>query len=196
MRLLRIEMTTNGESVPSFEHLANELRRPLFGYLCRMVGNSADADDLLQDTLIRIANGLPMLEKSIAVKSWAFRIATNIAIDHIRKNKRASLVELNEDYDHDDKSEDRLVLDEMNSCIREVIDSLPPDDRAAIVLFNLEGKSISETAEILGISLGTTKVRIHRAKKRLKEAMDRECTYYTTLDGIIHCDRKKPEGDD
>ena len=189
-------MTTNGESVPSFEHLANELRRPLFGYLCRMVGNSADADDLLQDTLIRIAGGLPKLEKNIAVKSWAFRIATNIAIDHIRKNKRASLVELNEDYDHDDKSEDRLVLDEMNSCIREVIDSLPPDDRAAIVLFNLEGKTISETAEILGISLGTTKVRIHRAKKRLKEAMDRECTYYTTLDGITRCDRKKPGCDD
>jgi len=196
MQLLRIEMTTKGESVPSFEHLVSELRRPLFGYLCKMVGNGADADDLLQETLIRIAGGLPKLEKGVAVKSWAFRIATNLTIDHIRKNKRAGLVELTEDYDHSDESEDRLVLDEMNSCIREVIDSLPPDDRAAIVLFNLEGKTVSETAEILGISLGATKVRIHRAKKRLKEAMDRECAYYTTLDGITRCDRKKPGRDD
>jgi RNA polymerase sigma-70 factor (ECF subfamily) len=159
-------MTTNGEPVPSFEHLANELRRPLFGYLCRMVGNSADADDLLQETLIRIAGGLPKLGKSIAVKSWAFRIATNIAIDHIRKNKRAGLVELNEDYDHDDKSEDRLVLDEMNSCIRGVIDSIPPDDRAAIVLFNLEGKTISETAEILGISFAQQKSGLSKVNQK------------------------------
>jgi RNA polymerase sigma-70 factor (ECF subfamily) len=159
-------MTIKGESAPSFKHLANELGRPLFGYLCRMVGNSADADDLLQETLIRIAGGLPKLGKSIAVKSWAFRIATNIAIDHIRKNKRAGLVELNEDYDHDDKSEDRLVLDEMNSCIRGVIDSIPPDDRAAIVLFNLEGKTISETAEILGISFAQQKSGLSKVNQK------------------------------
>jgi RNA polymerase sigma-70 factor (ECF subfamily) len=178
-------MTTDEKPLPSFEQLAAELSGPLFGYLRKMLGNGADADDLLQETLMRIARSLPTLEKSAAVKSWAFRIASNLAIDHIRRNKRASLVEFTEEHDPDDQEEDRLVLDEMNSCVREVIDGLPPDYRAAIVLFNLEGKSVSETAEILGTSIGAAKVRIHRAKKRLKEALNRECVYYTTPDAHL-----------
>lgn len=189
-------MTTDEKPLPSFEQLVGELSGPLFGYLRKMLGNGADADDLLQETLMRIARSLPTLEKSAAVKSWAFRIASNLAIDHIRRNKRASLVEFTEEHDPDDQEEDRLVLDEMNSCVREVIDGLPPDYRAAIVLFNLEGKSVAETAEILGTSVGATKVRIHRAKQRLKEALNRECVYYTTPDGNIRCDRKKSTCDD
>jgi len=159
-----------------------------------MLGNGADADDLLQETLMRIARGLPQLEESTAVRSWAFRIASNVAIDHIRKNKQASLVEFGDDEDRDDTDEeDRLILDEMNSCVREVIDGLPPDHRAAIVLFNLEGRSVAETAEVLGISVGATKVRIHRAKARLQEALDRQCTYYVTPNGATRCDRKTPD---
>ena len=87
------------------------------------------------------------------------------------------------------------MLDEMNSCVREVIDGLPPIHRAAIVLFNLERKSVAETADILKLSPNATKVRIHRARKRLKEALDRDCTYYATRDGITRCDRKDPTSD-
>jgi RNA polymerase sigma-70 factor (ECF subfamily) len=190
-------MTRDETPIPSFEQVVGELSKPLFGYLRRMVGNPADADDLLQEALIRIARRLPTLEQSAAVKTWAFRIASNVAIDHIRKNKRVDLVEFTEEEDRDDvDEEDRLVLDEMNSCVREVIDSLPPDYRAALVLFNLEGRSIAEIAETLGISDGAVKVRIHRARKRLKEALDRECIYYTTSDGTLRCDRKTPDGGD
>ena len=186
-------MTKDETPIPSFEQLVDELGKQISGYLRRMVGNTADADDLYQETLIRIASGLPRLEQSTAVKSWAFRIASNVAIDHIRKNKRVNLVEFTEEEDRDDvDEEDRLVLDEMNSCVREVIDSLPPDYRAAIVLFSLEGRSIAEVSETLGISVGAAKVRIHRARARLREALDRECTYYTTSDGTIRCDRKTP----
>lgn len=186
-------MATDETPLPSFEELVRELGGQLSGYLRRMLGNGADADDLLQETLLRIAGGLPRLERGAAVKSWAFRIATNVAIDHIRKHQRATLQEFTEAEDRDDTDEeDLLVLDEMSSCVREVIDGLPPDHRAAIVLFNLEGKSLAETAQILGISVGATKVRVHRAKSRLREALDRECTFYTTIDGTTRCDRKKP----
>jgi RNA polymerase sigma-70 factor (ECF subfamily) len=183
-------MTSQEKPLPSLEQLASELSGPLFGYLRKMLGNGADADDVLQDTLMRMASSLPTLEKTTAVRSWAFRIASNLAIDHIRRNKRATLVEFTETDDPDDDQEDGLVLNEMSACVREVIDGLPPDYRAAIVLFNLEGKSVSETAEILGISVGATKVRIHRARKRLRDALNRECTYYTTPDGTTRCDRK------
>lgn len=190
-------MAKDDTPIPSFERLVGEFSKPLFGYLRRMVGNSADADDLLQETLIRVARGLPTLEQSAAVKSWLFRIASNVAIDHIRKNKRVDPVEFTDEDDRNDvDEEDRLVLDEMNSCVREVIDSLPPDYRAVIVLFNLEGRSIAEISEILGISDSAVKVRIHRARKRLRDALDRECTFYTTSDGAIRCDRKTPGCED
>lgn len=180
----------------TFERLVGELHGPLFRYLRRMLGNSADADDLLQDVLMRIASGLPDLENRAAVTSWAFRIATNVAIDHIRAKKRARLVEFDEgDEPGEVQGDERLVLDEMNACVREVIDRLPPDHRAAIVLFHIEGRSIAETAEILGISTGATRVRIHRARKRLKEALDSECTFYATPDGTTRCDRKAPPAD-
>ena len=60
-------------SPPSFERLVGELSGPLFGYLCKMLGNRADADDLLQEALMRIARGLPNLKEGAAVKSWAYR---------------------------------------------------------------------------------------------------------------------------
>ena len=176
----------------SFEQLVYQFSGPLSGYLTRMLGSASDADDVLQETLMRIARGLPDLEKRSSPKSWAFRIATNAAIDYLRKTGRAGFVEFTEADDRSDvDEEDRIVLREMNACVREVIDSLPPDHRAAIVLFNLEGKSVAETAEILEMSVTATKVRIHRAKKRLEEALGHECTYYTTQDGILRCDRKK-----
>ena len=87
--------------------------------------------------------------------------------------------------------EDRLILDEMNSCVREVIEGLPSAQRAAVVLFHLENRSIGEVAEILGVSGGAVKVRVHRARALLKEALGRECDFYVTRDGTTRCERKR-----
>jgi len=182
-----------------FESLASELTLPLTGYLRKMVGNAADADDLLQETLMRIARGLPHFESRSSPKTWAFRIATNVAIDFMRKTGRVELMEFDEscrlaegDLATERDDEDRLVLAEMNACVREVIDSLPPEYGAVLVLFNLEGRSVAEVAEICGISVSLAKVRIHRGKGRLKKALDRECVFYETTEGNLRCDRKDP----
>lgn len=177
---------------PSFEELAFKLGPQLTAYLRRMTGNAADADDLLQETMLRIARGLPSFDGRASVKNWAYRIATNVAIDFLRKSGRAELEELSEaDAVEEADDEDRLVLDEMNSCVREVIDGLPPDFAAALVLFNLQGKSIAETAEILDISRSLAKVRIHRGKAKLKEALGRSCDLYVGPQGNVRCDRKR-----
>ena len=178
---------------PSFEELATELTPQLTIYLARMTGSAADADDLLQETLMRIARALPDFEGRSSPKNWAFRIATNTAIDFLRKTRKFGFSEFgeNEDVSTVDE-EDRMVLDEMNNCVREVIDGLPPDYRAALILFNLQGRSVAEIAQILDISVATAKVRIHRAKARLKEALNRNCDFYTSDDGNLRCDRKKP----
>jgi RNA polymerase sigma-70 factor (ECF subfamily) len=179
--------------LPSFEDVASELSGPLCGYLTRMVGSPACADDLLQETLMRIARGLPSFDGRSSVKTWAYRIAANIAYDHLRKSQRAQFVEFDENDAHSDEDEgDRLVLGEMNSCVREVVDRLPPDYRSVVVLYNIQGKSLAETAEICEISLAAAKIRIHRAKERLKEALNRECTFYRTAEGTLRCDRRVP----
>ena len=181
----------NIKYTPTFEELADELRPQLTAYLKRMTGNDTDAADLLQETLIRIADALPRFEGRSSAKNWVFRIATNVAIDFLRRSKRVVLETFDEDSDISEiEEEDRLILDEMNSCVREVIDNLPADYRAATVLFHLHSRTVAEIAEILDISVSLVKVRIHRGKKLLKESLNRQCTFYTGPDGNIRCDRK------
>ncbi len=178
-------------SMPSFEEVAQELKVQLYAYLRRMTGNTADADDLLQETFMRIAHGLSGFKGKSSVKTWAFRIATNTAVDFLRRSKKVKFVEFSEADDvADADKDDDLVLDEMNTCIRGVIDTLPPDYRSVLVLTNFQDTPVEETARICGISVSAAKVRIHRAKARLKKALDKKCDYYQAPGGDLRCDRK------
>jgi RNA polymerase sigma-70 factor (ECF subfamily) len=179
--------------IPSFEELSAQLGPRLAAYLARISGSEADADDLLQETLMRIARALPEFEGRSSPKNWAYRIATNVAIDFLRKADRGQVVEFGESEERSEvDDEDRLILEQMNDCVRGVIDGLPPDHRAALILFNLEGRSVAETAQILDISVAAAKVRLHRARARLKEALSRQCTFYASDEGNLRCDRKGP----
>lgn len=178
---------------PSFEEVATDLESPLRRYLERMVGNPVDADDLLQETLIRIARGLSDFEGRSQLKTWAFRIAYRVVIDHFRQPAhRRNVVEFSEQEVSDAEREpgDELIIDEMNSCVREVIESLPHDYRAAIVLHDLQGLSTEETAEVCDCSVAAAKIRIHRGRKRLKEALSKECQFYYDREQVLRCDRK------
>jgi RNA polymerase sigma-70 factor (ECF subfamily) len=75
--------------------------------------------------------------------------------------------------------------------VREVIDSLPEDYRTALVLHDLEGQTAVQTAEIVGCSLATAKIRIHRARLRLKEALNQQCEFYRDEENVFRCDRKR-----
>lgn len=103
-------------------------QEPLLRYLESYVGDRALAQDLLQETLIRIDRGLPGVEGRASLKTWAFSIVTRVAADHFRRPvNRARIVDVDESVplaDADRSVDERLVVDEMNSCVREVIDSL------------------------------------------------------------------------
>jgi len=178
-----------------FEDAAQELSGPLRRYLERLVGNRATADDLLQETLLKIARGLPEFEGRSSVKTWAFTIATRVATDHFRRpQNRAQMVEIDETaltHVRNAEIDHRLVIDEMSGCVREVIDSLPENYRTALVLHDLEGQTAAQVAEIAGCSLATAKIRIHRARLRLKEALNQECSFYRDGENVFRCDRKQ-----
>lgn len=180
---------------PALERIAEELSAPLLRYLARYAGDHGVAEDLLQETLIRIAHGLPGFEGRANLKTWAFTIATRVAADHFRKPaNRVHIVELDEsvelESDSDRGVDQRLVVDEMNACVRHVIDSLPEDYRAALLLHDLEGRSAVEIAEICACSLATAKIRVHRARLRLRASLQEECEFYYDKESVLRCDRK------
>jgi RNA polymerase sigma-70 factor (ECF subfamily) len=177
------------------EQVAQELSGPLRRYLARYVGEPALADDLLQEALIRITRSLPGFAGRASLKTWAFSIATRVAADHFRApDRRARIVDVDEapeTPDSDPPVDQRLVTDEMNACLRQVIDSLPEDYRAALVLHELEGLTADQIADVLGCSVATAKIRIHRGRLRLKEALQGECDFYRGRDNVLRCDRKR-----
>ena len=115
--------------------------------------------------------------------------------DHFRKPANrihiVDVLESGESSDADSMAGRELVIDEMNSCVRSVIDSLPEDYRAALVLHDLEGLTAVQTAEVCGCSLPTAKIRIHRARLRLEDALRQECEFYRDGDDVLRCDRKR-----
>lgn len=177
-----------------FEEVAAQLSGPLERYLSRLAGDRTIAEDLLQETLLKIARGLPGFEGRSSLKTWCFTIATRVAADHFRRPAtRARTVDIDESENLPVSSlqiDQGLVIDEMSACVRGVIDSLPSDYRAALVLHDLEGLTAAETAEICGCTLATAKIRIHRARGRLKQALEEECSFYRAADGVFRCDRK------
>jgi RNA polymerase sigma-70 factor (ECF subfamily) len=188
-------MGMNGvEQQPAFENLARELARPILRYLERYVGDAALAEDLWQETLMRMHKGLSSFAGRSSIKTWAFSIASRVAADYFRhparKTRIVELDEVGELIDSDRATDERMVVDEMNECVRQVIDSLPDTYRAALILHDLEGLSAEQTAEICDCSVASAKIRIHRARIRLKEALEAQCDTYRDPDSVFRCDRK------
>ena len=188
------------DSQPEFTEVLREFGGPLRGYLVNYCGDADLAEDLLQETLIRVEKNLGGFRRESSLKTWVFRIATNAAIDHFRKQaSRVTVVPMDETgqlaADDPDMGEP-LVITEMNDCIREQIDSLPTDYRAALVLHDLEGLTAAEVAAVCDISLATAKIRIHRGRRRLRRVLAEGCDFYYNDDLNLHCDRKLPDARD
>lgn len=183
------------ESNMQFETAAREVSRAVLDYLVRYVGDSHVAEDLLQETLIRMNKGLAGFEGRASLKTWAFSIASRVAADYLRRpERRIQLVELEEvelGADPATGVDDRLVLGEMDACIRRTIDTLPERFRAALILHDIEGLTAEQVAEVGDCSLATAKIRIHRARRRLRSALASRCTFYRDQDAVFRCDQKQ-----
>ncbi|MBI4693912.1 MAG: RNA polymerase sigma factor [Gammaproteobacteria bacterium] len=184
---------TPAANIPDFAAVAAEHSAALLRYLERQVRDPALAEDLLQETLIRIERGLPAFEGRSGLRTWAFSIATRVAIDHLRRPERKLAIvdfeEADSVVDDNPALDDRMIVDEMNACVREVIDGLPPDYRAALILYDLEGLSAAEVADAIGCTLATAKIRVHRARQRLRDALAKQCNFYRDGDSVFRCSR-------
>ena len=147
---------------------------------------------LLQETLMRIARGLPDFDGRSSLKTWSFTIATRVAMDHFRKLGAKPATEefpATEPPADQPSPDERLALDQMNTCVREVIAGLPAEYRAAILLYDIGELSARETAAC-DCSEATAKIRIHRARAKLREALGKECDFYHSEDNVLRCHRR------
>lgn len=179
---------------PCFDEIAAELSPPLLRYLHRQVRDHAVADDLLQETLFRMARGLPGYAGRASLKTWAFAIARRVAADYFRDPEH-SLRSVEADAaeqlaDTDCPADERLVTDQMNACVRQLIGKLPEAYRTALVLHDIEDYSARQIAQGGGCTVATAKIRIHRARSRLKDALQQECRFYRDADAVFRCERK------
>lgn len=180
-----------------FDATARAQAGAILAFLLRYVGDRDTAEDLLQETLIRMQRALPGFEGRSSVRTWSFAIASRVAADHLRHpDRRARIVALDQADDIADPAaghEVRRIADDMNDCIRRSIDSLPADYRSALILHDLEGLAIDQVAEVCACTVATAKIRVHRARRRLRDTLDARCDFYRDEDSVFRCDRK-PSG--
>ncbi|MGE0858450.1 MAG: RNA polymerase sigma factor [Gammaproteobacteria bacterium] len=177
-----------------FASIVREHSPDLLRYLRRQVGDDADAADLLQETLLKASRGMASYAGRASPRTWLFAIARNVVNDFLRSRpRRHGVVALDEAGDVEDAAhsvEQRIEFGETNRCIREVIDSLPPGYRTALVVHELDELTYEQTAEVLGGSVGAVKVRLHRARQRLKSALERSCEFYRDSNSVLRCERR------
>ncbi len=187
-------------SKQDFSTLYNEYYPKIVRYLTRLVGES-EAEDAAQETFVKIDRSLESFRGESSLSTWIYRIATNAAMDHLRRpsSKRPFQPTEEKDLSSDDEAgplDSRPLLDtllirkDMNDCIRGVVDSLPADYSTVLVLSEFEGLTNSEIAEVIGISLDTAKIRLHRARTKLRKALEAKCNFYRDERNELSCDRK------
>ena len=187
----------------NLECLYAKHRPAILRYLHRLTRDPDRAEELAQETFLRVGRGLEGFRGDSKVTTWIYRIATNVYLDECRKAPLPRPLSSEVDASLGDTSglpgrslpklPDRLFEEsEMGSCIREVIDGLPPDHRTAIVLHDLQGLPNREVARVLECSLDSAKIRVHRARQRLRSRLVEGCDFYQDEENVLRCDRKPP----
>lgn len=154
----------------------------VFNYAFFMIGDREQALDIVQDTFIRAYNHLENFQGD-REKSWLFRIARNLTIDFIRKNRTlANYLSFLPFGLHDEKSaEDIAILNESEKQLYMAISKIKPHFRDVIILRKIKEFSIGETAEILGCSEAKVKVDLFRALKVLRKELEKEGFRYEAI---------------
>lgn len=166
----------------AFGALVEPWRKPLFGYIYRMVTLRQDAEDLLQDVLVRVLEGIRTYRGEARFKSWLFGIATHVCLDHLRSKKRwrveAQLIGERESKATPGQFEElqRLmaqpefsfeIREHIAFCFSCIARTLPPDEQAALMLKEVLGFTNEEAARILSVSEPVFRHRLSAARAKM-----------------------------
>ncbi|MEK6609812.1 MAG: sigma-70 family RNA polymerase sigma factor [Gemmatimonadota bacterium] len=168
----------------AYRELLRRYERPVFSLIYRMVRDRELAEDLAQESFVKVLNALDSYQPEYKFSSWIFKIANNAAIDHLRRREIVTLsldgapgartadeVEATalQAVDRSESALDELEAKELGTSIEQAIARLRPEYRACILLRHVEGRAYEEIAATLDLPLGTVKTYIHRARHELRE---------------------------
>lgn len=189
-------MATAGETVDA-SVLFDTYHDRIYRYILGLVKSPAEAEDLTQDTFFRAYRHGDSLRDPNAVRGWLYRIATHVCLDRLRQ--RQPLISLDSEEGQDrvrpPVSEFPSPLEiserkETSTCIQRCLDFLPDKYRAVILLHEAHSLTAPEIARLLGVTVATVKIRLHRARRGLQQVMERGCAVSTDKRGTPTCHPK------
>ena len=171
-----IRLCLAGEQT-AFDELAARHYRRVYNVIYRMLGNREQAEDVTQETFLRVYSRLDTFQEGGSFVGWLRRIASNMSIDHLRR-RREQTVSLDEQLESgveqadtrlDAQPEDRLEMSEDSRRVVEAVQKLPGKQRAVLVLRHVEGMKIDEIARTLKMPAGTVKTLLFRGRQAIRE---------------------------
>jgi RNA polymerase sigma-70 factor, ECF subfamily len=183
----------NASPHTSSEHIAwDALRAELYRFVSRRVP-SADADDVVQEALLRIHRGLAKVRDERALVGWLYQVTRNALADHLRARRPNEALEAHDDHgDVDgaggeslDPDGDDIAFRLLASCLAPLVAMLPEAYRAAIELVELHGVSQVDAAAQLGLPVSTMKSRVQRGRAQLREMIERCCAIAVDARGHV-----------
>ena len=156
-------------SQSAFEQIVRRYQRPIISLIARMTGDRALAEDLAQETFVKAFRSLAAFDTTRRLSSWLFRIAHNTTIDALRRSRppQVHIENVVSAADAPDDPPDPVERQELGHALDAALDTLRPDQRAAIVLRYENGLSFDEIGTILGVPEVTARSHVHRARKEL-----------------------------
>ena len=161
----------------AFEELYRQHARRLFSLVMRMVGSAEDAEDLVQEVFLQAHRKLAGFRGESTLGTWLYRLTMNHCLDHLR-GRQAKMSRATESLDDEDAAEPMAPAPAVPPAIsrmdlEKAIAALPPGSRAAFLLHDVEGFEHREIAAILGVSEGTSKSQVHKARMKLRAILSR-----------------------
>lgn len=164
----------------AYEKLMKKYKQLIYNLIYKMISKKEDVEDLVQEAFIKAFNSLKNFDRQYAFSTWLFKIATNNAIDYLRKKKLHTfsidreIESEDSDYkfeipDHEHKPDSKMMDDERRKILEEAIESLPPKYKEVIVLRHKQEKEYEEIAAELKLPLGTIKAHIFRGRELLNK---------------------------
>jgi RNA polymerase sigma-70 factor (ECF subfamily) len=163
-----------GSGVPTWEEVARNYGRFLYTVAYRLTGNHDDAQDLVQEVLLRVRKGLETYQPG-SLEGWLSRITTNTFLDETRRRRRRPVDLLPDEPDRvvppSPGADVALAAETLPDAVQDALRRLPPEYRAAVVMCDVVGLSYQEISASLEVPVGTVRSRIHRGRALLREAL-------------------------
>lgn len=175
-----IRLANNGDPA-AFEALMSAHEGRMYAVALRMCGSREDAQDCLQEAMIRVYRALSSFKGQSSFATWVYRITTNSCLDELRRRKNRTAASLDalldngfSPSDEDDTPEHHSIRNEQRRVIERAITELPEDMRSAVILRDIQGCSYEEIAQVLDTNVGTIKSRISRGREKLRALLMRQ----------------------